>query len=548
MATGSIAVQASGGSGNYNYKVSGPVVTSFTSSNNITGLPAGTYKVIVRDINGNCQAEKDGVVVTGSYSDPRFVLLKTDVSCAGNDGSITASSQQFGRAPFSYTIVSPSPAGVGTTNNTGWFQNLVAGEYAVQLKDSCGGIQVRRVTLEDYTWWFDGVTVTKTDCNHAEAAIRLKDNKGNLNTTSTAFSGFTYGIVAADGDTTWFASNEFSFYTGSKRSVTFVAKDPCSNAQPYTWNVPANAKPSVGNVTISNTTCEQFTATVNGQQNLTNPQFRLFNAGNTEIDANSTGVFTNLLYGDYCIQIEDACYDTTIIKCFAASQPLPSVNGTVLIGNEGCSTFAATVTGQANLTNPQYCLYDADSAVVSCNSTGVFPNIAYGSYCIKITDGCTNAVLDRCFTATRPLPVLTGVSITGQNCTNFNATANGNHLIDPQYCLYDSAGNVIACNATGIFNGIPNGDYCIRAASCGDTTDPVCFSGIAPKPSVAATVQLTNKACSTFTATVHGQVHFTAAEYCLYDTADVQLACNTTGIFDSLAYGAYCIKITDACY
>jgi hypothetical protein len=548
MATGAITVQASGGSGNYNYKVSGPVVTSFTSSNSITGLPAGTYKVIVRDINGNCQTEKDGVVVTGSYSDPRFLLLKTDVSCAGNDGTITVNSQQFGRAPFSYTIVSPSPAGVGTTNTTGRFQHLIAGEYAVQLKDSCGGIQVRRVTLEDYTWWFDGVTVTKTDCNNAEATIRLKDNKGSLNTTSTEFAGFMYGLVVAEGDTTWFASNKFQFYTGSKRSVTFIAKDPCGNAQAYIWNVPANAKPSVGNVAISNTTCERFTATVNGQQNLTNPQFRLFNAGNTEIEANTTGVFTSLLYGDYCIRIEDACYDTTIIKCFTANQPAPSVNSTVHISNEGCTTFIATVTGQANLTNPQYCLYDADSALVSCNSTGAFPNIAYGSYCIKTTDGCTNAVLNRCFTAAKPLPVLAPVSITSQNCTSFDATASGNHLVDPQYCLYDSLGNVIACNATGVFTGIPNGDYCIRAASCGDTTDPVCFSGVAPKPAVAATVQFTNKACSSFTAKVTGQVHFTAAHYCLYDTADVQLACNTTGVFDSLAYGAYCIKITDACY
>src|SRR4051812_21899141 len=169
MATGIITVQASGGSGNYNYKVAGPVTTSFTSSNIIGGLQAGVYKVIVRDITNNCQIEKNSIVVNGTYSDPRFLLTATDVTCAGNDGSITVANQQFGRSPFSYTIVAPSPAGIGTSNTSGFFPNLIAGEYAVQLKDSCGGIQVRRVTLQDYSWWFDGVDVAKTDCNNADA-------------------------------------------------------------------------------------------------------------------------------------------------------------------------------------------------------------------------------------------------------------------------------------------------------------------------------------------------------------------------------------------
>ncbi|HUQ97019.1 MAG TPA: hypothetical protein VM010_05090, partial [Chitinophagaceae bacterium] len=113
MATGTITVQASGGSGNYNYKVTGPVTTSFTSSNIITGLQPGVYKLLVRDLTKNCQVERDSVVVGGTYSDPRFLVTKTDVTCAGNDGTITVGSQQFGRSPFLYTIVAPSPLAVG---------------------------------------------------------------------------------------------------------------------------------------------------------------------------------------------------------------------------------------------------------------------------------------------------------------------------------------------------------------------------------------------------------------------------------------------------
>src|SRR5215217_7703156 len=62
MATGTITVRASGGSGNYNYKAIGPVTTNFTSSKIITGLQPGAYTVVVRDITRNCQLEKENVV------------------------------------------------------------------------------------------------------------------------------------------------------------------------------------------------------------------------------------------------------------------------------------------------------------------------------------------------------------------------------------------------------------------------------------------------------------------------------------------------------
>src|SRR5881409_477871 len=78
MATGSINVSVTGGSGNFNYKVTGPVNPPITSSNIITGLPAGYYSLVVKDLTNNCFIQKDSIYVGGSYSDPRFTLSKTD--------------------------------------------------------------------------------------------------------------------------------------------------------------------------------------------------------------------------------------------------------------------------------------------------------------------------------------------------------------------------------------------------------------------------------------------------------------------------------------
>ncbi|MGH2646465.1 MAG: hypothetical protein ACRDE8_02815, partial [Ginsengibacter sp.] len=49
-ATGSIKVFATGGSGSYKYKVTGPVNTNFTTTDSITGLSAGIYTVVINDI------------------------------------------------------------------------------------------------------------------------------------------------------------------------------------------------------------------------------------------------------------------------------------------------------------------------------------------------------------------------------------------------------------------------------------------------------------------------------------------------------------------
>src|SRR5688572_19463713 len=53
--TGAIHVTVSGGSGNYNYRITGgsipPVITSGST---ITGIPAGTYRVEVKDVTDGC--------------------------------------------------------------------------------------------------------------------------------------------------------------------------------------------------------------------------------------------------------------------------------------------------------------------------------------------------------------------------------------------------------------------------------------------------------------------------------------------------------------
>jgi hypothetical protein len=557
-ATGTITVTASGGSGNYNYRVEGPANTPFTSSNSITGLPPGTYKIIVQDVNSLCTREISGAVITGTYQDPAFTILKTDLTCInGNDGTISVSNQLYGREPFSFTIIAPSASGVGTSNSNGQFNNLPPGDYFIQLRDSCGGIQTRQVTIYDFDWFAPNYTVTRINCDSADVLITLSDNQGRTNTPpSTIFDGFTYGYVVSPGDTLWSNTRSFRIFLGTQRSVQLVVKDRCSVVKPYTWN-DTSVRPTVAaNVTISNRTCDFFRATVTGQQRLTNPEYCLYNNASVLLSCNTTGVFDNIPYGSYCIEIRDNCYDTTITRCFNVIENAPAI-GSISGGNYACSTFRATVSGQTNLSNPQFCLYDNNNVLISCNSTGVFNDLPYGSYCIVMQNdaACYDTTITRCITIPPVLPSVGGsVNISNRACSTFRATVNGQtNLTNPQYCLYDQNDSLIICNSTGIFDNVLYGTYCIRIANdpaCYDTTINRCFVVTPNLPSVAASVTINNLTCTDFRATITGQSNLNNPEYCLYDAADVLISCNSTGVFDNIAYGSYCIRIRNdsSCY
>lgn len=554
MSTGYIDVTAGGGSGSYNYKVSGPVSTPYTSSNVITGLSAGTYTVTVKDIVTGCVRDQFNVVVPGTYVDPRFSLVKTDETCLNsNNGTINVTGVTGGRAPFVYTIVAPSPFGVGTSNASGVFSGLPGGEYAVQMRDSCGGIQTRRVTVNSYDWWIDAFSGNRNDCTNADFVFTLRDNRGNTNTSGTTFSAFTYGVARNPGDTVWFASRTFTFDIGTRRSLTFVAKDGCGNVKSTNWNV--NPVPgAAGAVSTSSSSCNNFSASITGQTGLTNPQYSLFNSSNVLLSSNTTGSFSGFPAGSYYINIRDNCYDTTIRRNFTVSQPNPYLDPNVSISRTGCKTFNASVTGLMNFTSPTFRLYDASNTLIATQATATFAGLINGYYCIRVEDACTGNIVSRCFTVNDLLPsVAANVTISGQGCTDANVSITGQtNLSNPQYCLYDASNTLVRCNTTGSFNNIDYGAYCLRItndAACYDTTIVRCFTISRLTPSVSPSLTVVRN-CGYVNISIGGQTNLNNPQYCLYDGANNLVGCNGSGNFNNMPYGTYCMDIRNnaACY
>ncbi len=546
-ATGAIKINPSGGSGNYKFKVSGTLNTNFTSTDSITGLPAGNYTITVTDITTNCSIDIVNVSVPGTYRDPRFTLNSVDVSCDnGSNGSISPATQSFGRGPFRYSIVAPSPMGVGTTNSTGLFNNLAAGVYTIRLTDSCGGIQSRLVTINNYTWKIDSVRFTKISCDSASGYVTASDSRGNISTVG-GVPGLIYGIVRSAGDTIWSNNPNFRFYLRGQDNFEVVVKDVCGKIKKFP--VAVSFKPAVAaSVSIRSITCSKFTAAVTGIANFFNPEFCLSDSSGVDIACNSTGVFNNISFGYYCIKAHDSCSDTIITRCFMVTPPPVSVGNTVLISNRLCNSFSAAITGQSGLTNPEYCLYDSLNNNIACNNSGVFNNLPYGSYCISIADTCRDTTIQRCFTAIRPVPALPAALSPGYlNCDNFGISLTGSNLFNPRFCLTDTAGLVIDCNNTGVFDSLAYGDYCVSVYdSCYDTTITRCFSLLGPSVINNLNGQVSNRTCATFTATVGGS-NLINPVYCLYKSDSTLVTCNSTGVFDNLLYGGYYVAAHNTC-
>lgn len=548
-ATGAIKIKATGGSGSYKYRVLGPVNINFTSADSITGLSSGNYTIEVVDIVSGCNYTRANIAVPGDYSDPRFLLKTVSVSCDnGTNGTILVQGIDKGRSPFIFSIVAPSPYGVGTTNSTGIFNDLPSGDYSVRLADSCGGIQTRTVSVENYTWRIDSYSFTKVSCDFAKGFLKVIDSRGNVSTI-TGIPGMLYGILI-DGspDTLWSSDPNFNFNVGlGVKSIQAFAKDACGITKGISTKM--FLYPSIdGNISTSNKLCLTFTARVTGIHNFFAPKFCLYDDNGNEMACNTTGLFTGLSYGKYCIKASDVCADTVINRCFTVARPVPAVGKNVTISGKNCSTFNVAVTGQRNLTNPEYCLFDKNDVLISCNTTGYFPNVPYGDYCIKTHDDCIDATFTNCFSVGQPVPRVDPVIVPAYvNCFNFGLALTGDSLYTPVYCLMDDLGVTIACNTTGIFDSIALGSYCVTIHdACTDTTIERCFAVGPPEATNDMAVSLINKTCSTFTAQV-GTSRYNGNKFSLYDYKDSLLTSNNSGVFNDLPYGDYCVKTKPQC-
>ena len=125
--TGSITVHPSAGIAPYSYKINGGI---FQASNLFTGLPVGTYTLVVKDSAGCTYTFTQNIAANaGVVADPATI---GNAGCPGSSTGVIYANAHAGIQPYKYSI----NGGAFQFSNT--FSALAAGMYTIAVKDSAG--------------------------------------------------------------------------------------------------------------------------------------------------------------------------------------------------------------------------------------------------------------------------------------------------------------------------------------------------------------------------------------------------------------------------
>lgn len=170
-ATGSIVVSVSGGTPNYDFNWAGD--NGFVSaSQNVFGLPAGSYTLTVTDAAG-CDDQQTFNIIEPDQID--YTATVTDVSCnGGNDGAI-AIVPTGGTPPYTATWVNGGFTATGEI-----IANLVAGTYTLTLSDAEGCEVIADVIVNQPDPLDIAIDITPISCNgNDDATITAIITGGN---------------------------------------------------------------------------------------------------------------------------------------------------------------------------------------------------------------------------------------------------------------------------------------------------------------------------------------------------------------------------------
>jgi hypothetical protein len=423
-ATGTITVNASGGTVPYSYSING---TDYFSNKTFNNLIAGIYNVSVKDSKGCSMSFYTTISQSNSLA---INLTKSDVNCNGSqDGEITATATG-GNAPYTYSI------GTGyTSSNT--FSGLAPGLYNVTAKD------------------VGGCTTTSTIIIAQPASLSL--SVSIINPTSSMNSDGKITVAASGGTAPYFyslknsngteiiAPQTFSIFT-NLTSGSYVAEltdaRGCTFLQPGITIVSPPALVATTNVIPL--TCNSNGIITVSAIGGTAPYQYSFDNGITYTTSN---VFSTSTPGSYAIKVRDYQYNTTsLVATIDPVNPLLLMATIVspITCTQNGSIIANVIGGQAPY------VYSLNGSPFQ--SSNLF-NVPAGSHIISVRDsnGCTaiSAV-----ELTAPLPITASLTVVDQTVTITAVGGSGKYL-------YAISPNTNLFSANNTFTNLESGNYTV---------------------------------------------------------------------------------------
>jgi hypothetical protein len=423
---GSITVAPGGGTGSYSYSINGG--SSWQTSATFTNLSAGSYTILIQDVNG-CSSS----LIT-SVSSPAALVLsvasKQDTQCGAANGSAQVNASG-GAGGYIYRWRDASATIISTTNT---ISNVASGSYTAEATDQNGCIVSIVVVINSSNGPIVSVTsMTPASCSDkADGSATISVNGGKA----------PYTILWPNGQTTATATN----LTASAHVVTVTDQDGCKTLFPVTITSPAAI--NVQSTTLQNPSCAGLSngivqVSVTGG---TSSYSLLWSTGGT------TNRIENRSAGNYSIAVTDS-KGCTGSKTFTLTDPAVLTVQSVSVQPPSCAGFTnGSIEVQATGGNGNYS-YSWNTG----QTTSQLTNLASGTYTVTATDqlGCNDA---ESITITAPQPlVIASILQQHPSCFGFSdgsievIASGGNGVYSYQWNT-GNTGNKLENRASGSYN------------------------------------------------------------------------------------------------
>ena len=490
-----------------------PGANSFTYSN----MAPGSYTILMADdadftagspdIPGACITTTVAVVPT--IGGPALSTSKSNGTCSGGDGSITASGT--GITPLSFNING------GAFQAGGDFTNLISGDYVIGLQDANGCTSNVSVNITNPTGPVISTAVTNATCNSNNGSITATVT-GALPPVQYSIDGFVFQ-----------PSNIFSNL--SPGSYTLFAKDAnaCFSSVPVF--IAATPLPRVTSFSIG-ASCNNNDGSIIATGTLGTAPY-LFSINGTVFQSSNT--FSGKGAGLYTVTIKDAsgCTNTAVLTL--ANIGAPTIANTITAATCGNANGTVTITASGG-TAP----YDYSSDGINYQTNNTLTGLISDTYSLSVRDanGCISSKPTIVPSAAGPQTLTTTIvnATCGSNNGSITAAATGG----TGALQYSKDG--VTYQAGNFFNSIAAGNYTVyvRDANLCVKTLPVTVLNL-PGPSISSIAPSAATCVSsdgTITASVVGG---TGALQYSKDGTTFQ----SNNIFTGLSAGNYTITAKD---
>lgn len=467
---GSITItNPAGGHGTYEYSINGG--SSWQSTGNYTGLPAGSYNVQIRDAAyPSCFVVLNPALVIAQPGILSATVAKTDVTCnGGNDGIINISNPSGGHGSYEFSI-----NGGTSWQVSGSFSALVAGTYDIRMRDaaypSCSVILNGALVIAQPAQLTASLSKIDVSC--------YGGNDGVISISGAAGGHGTYEY-SINGGSNWQASGVFAGLTAGTYDVRMrdAAYPTCSVVLNPAYPI---TEPPALSASLASTDATCF-GSPDGTITINSPlgghgTYEFSITGGTSWQ--SSGVFTALPAGFYDVRIRDAAYpvcSTILNPALEITQPdvLTAVVSSTDISCSGGND------GSISISNPQggHGSYEYTiNGGSSWQASGTFAGLSVGSYDVRIRDaaytGCF-MVLNPSLAINEPLPLSGTVNKT--DVTGCFGNTNGSISIvsaaggSGSYEFTIDGG--ASWQVSPVFSNLPAGTYDVRMR---DAVAPWC--------------------------------------------------------------------------